>query len=208
MTFEPPFLKYEDVGDAVAEFQRQYHPSGEIPVPIEEIIEFQLGIDIVPVEDLYRQASVNGFLSSDLKSIFVDRRQWDDYEEKYRFTLAHEVGHYVLHKFCYDQLDWRSVDDFAEFYRTADDDAISWFEKHGNWFAEQLLVPKDKLIEVARGVVRDNIGQLSPLGELGEEAWSFMAGRIARPFEVSPAVIEYRVRRARVSDVVRLEDFL
>ena len=50
---EAPFLGYEDVGKKAAEFLRKYHPTLELPVPIEKIVEFSLGLDIVPMPNLY-----------------------------------------------------------------------------------------------------------------------------------------------------------
>lgn len=207
MTFKAPFLRYEDIGEVTVSFLEQYHPSGEIPIPIEHIVEFQLGMDIVPMNDLYRTVSVNGYLSSDLTCIFVDQTQYEQYEQKFRFTLAHEAGHYVLHKDCYETVDWTSIADFTEFYQTVDQHEMSWFETQGHWFAEQVLVPKKQLVEVSTSVVRENVDHLRPLGELSEEAWSYLANEIAKPFNVSPAVIGYRIRRGRIHEEVRLEDF-
>jgi hypothetical protein len=47
--FAAPYLSYEDLRQKADEFLAAHHPKGAIPVPIEEIIEMQLGIDIVPM---------------------------------------------------------------------------------------------------------------------------------------------------------------
>lgn len=49
---EIPIISYEDIRNSADNFLKQYHPSREIPVPIEEIIEFQMGLDIVPIPGL------------------------------------------------------------------------------------------------------------------------------------------------------------
>ena len=67
-----PIHSYEDLRKKADEFLRTYNHSGTIPVPIEEIVEFEFNINIVPVLALQREFEVNGFTSSDLKNIYVD----------------------------------------------------------------------------------------------------------------------------------------
>jgi len=94
MTFQAPYLTYRNVGHFVDDFLAKYHPSFQLPIPIEGIIEFDLDLDIVPIPNLYRNFSQSGFLSADLTKIFIDEYQYDNFVEKYRFTLAHEIGHF------------------------------------------------------------------------------------------------------------------
>ena len=50
-----PIHSYEDLRKKTDEFLRTYNPTGAIPVPIEEIVEFEFNINIVPVLGLQRQ---------------------------------------------------------------------------------------------------------------------------------------------------------
>lgn len=59
-----PVYSYEDLRKRADDFLRTRHPSGNIPVPIEEIVEFDFGINIVPVLGLQREFEV------ELKKIF------------------------------------------------------------------------------------------------------------------------------------------
>lgn len=43
-----PIRSYEDLRKKADEFLRTYNPSGTIPVPIEEIVEFEFNINIGP----------------------------------------------------------------------------------------------------------------------------------------------------------------
>ena len=104
MTLEIPYLTYSDIGKRAQDFLSQYHPSLELPIPIEAIIDVKIGLDIVPFPNLYKDYGLSGYLSCDRTAIFVDEVQSDQYEEKYRYTLAHELGHYVLHRSCYEDL--------------------------------------------------------------------------------------------------------
>ena len=46
------YLPYQQIGQRAEEFLLRYHPSRLLPVPIEEIVEFKLGVDIVPIPNL------------------------------------------------------------------------------------------------------------------------------------------------------------
>ena len=98
MRLRAPFLTYFDIGQKVEAFFNEYHPSTEIPIPIEEIIELKIGLNIFPYPRLFKDHALNGYLSHDLTTINVDDYQYEQLNEKYRFTLAHELGHYILHK--------------------------------------------------------------------------------------------------------------
>lgn len=72
MTFSPRVLSYEDVRREAEEFLGEYHRSLSIPTPIEEIVEFDLGIDVIPIVGLKDEIKVDAFLASDLSAIFMD----------------------------------------------------------------------------------------------------------------------------------------
>lgn len=82
------------------------------------------------------------------------------------FTLAHELGHFVLHKgemrFRLDKIDYSEAESIKE--------------TEANYFAASLLVPKDKLIRILRTA-----------GNIGSEM-------IASYFGVSTPVIENRIK--------------
>lgn len=44
-----PFFPYDEIRNHADHFLKQYHPSMEIPIPIEEIVEFQMGLNIVTI---------------------------------------------------------------------------------------------------------------------------------------------------------------
>jgi Zn-dependent peptidase ImmA (M78 family) len=101
-----PFLTYSDIKQEAIRFLSKLHPSHSIPIPIETIIDVQLGINIFPFPRLYKDHCQNGYLSKDRTTIYIDDVQYDQFNEKYRFTLAHELGHYILHESCYEQINY------------------------------------------------------------------------------------------------------
>lgn len=110
--FAIPPLSYEKIREYAKRFLAKYHSSQRIPVPIEKIIEFKLHIDIVPLPGLEGAFGVVGFTSSDLREISVDQYVYDHQLGRYRFTLAHEVGHFVLHAGLFKAQTFRSIEEW------------------------------------------------------------------------------------------------
>lgn len=84
--FPREVLSYQDLRRIAEGFLQQYHPSASIPVPIEEIAEAKLGIDIVPVPGLQETLrsddyGVVGFISrlkrENIPFATVRDRAWD-----------------------------------------------------------------------------------------------------------------------------------
>ncbi|HXF49226.1 MAG TPA: ImmA/IrrE family metallo-endopeptidase [Verrucomicrobiae bacterium] len=199
MKLDVPYLTYQDIGRKTQEFLSLYHPSLSIPVPIEQIIEFDLEMNIIPLPNLYRQFSINGFLTSDFEEIYVDEIQFSKYNEKYRFTLAHELGHFVLHKDSFKDVSVTSLQEYVGWHKMADNDDIGWFETHGNWFAEQLLVPSQQLVAVYESVIKKHKKLFAKLPKVPPDVWSYLSNEICLNFQVSPAVIECRMRREGIT---------
>jgi hypothetical protein len=83
-----PYLPDEDIVPYALDFLLKYNPENKVPVPIEEIIEFDFSIDIVPLPGLQRLCDVEGFISPDFTTIYVDDFVYENRPYRYRFTLA------------------------------------------------------------------------------------------------------------------------
>jgi hypothetical protein len=68
-----PDYSTKDISRKAEEFLKKYHSSLSLPVPIEEMIEFQFHIDIVPLHGFHRVFEIDGFTSNDLTTI-IERR--------------------------------------------------------------------------------------------------------------------------------------
>ena len=95
------YMTFDEIQDYVDGFLSEFYPAGDIPIPIEEIIDLQMGLNIVPDPELRDVFGSEGFLSNDLQSIWVDEYAANHYDSRFRFTLAHEIGHLVLHRDFY-----------------------------------------------------------------------------------------------------------
>lgn len=91
MTYKAPFLSKEVLRAKAAEFLDKYNPKCKIPVPIEKIVEFDFGLDIVPVPGLQDSFDVVAYSTKDRQEIRVDKHVFESRETRYRFSLAHEL---------------------------------------------------------------------------------------------------------------------
>jgi Zn-dependent peptidase ImmA (M78 family) len=204
----PSYLGYDEIGEKAYEFLEMYHPSFELPIPIEEIADLKLGLDIVEKANLEDNYRIDGFLTSDCTAIYVDETCYESNYERCRFTLAHEVGHLILHRQFYEEHRFNSAAEYIEFVMTVDRAVIDRFEVQGILFAEQVLVPEPKLEPVLREVVARN---LEVLGMVSTPtlAIPYIAKQISRPFQVSSRVIECRInhlgQRMDIAGMIREE---
>ncbi len=142
--FRPNKLSGDFIRDKADSFRRKYiNPPTLVPVPIEEIIEFDLKITPWPKNGLLQKIDIDGFLSNDLKYIFIDEDIYNDprQENRLRFTLAHEVGHFILHRKEIQACKFRSENDWIHFREEIQEEDLLWFEQQAYEFAGRLLVP-------------------------------------------------------------------
>ena len=72
-----------------------------LPVPVEDIAEHYLGYQIDFVnEGLFSDPEILGGIDFDENKIYVNASV-EDHDGRYAFTIAHEIGHHVLHRDSY-----------------------------------------------------------------------------------------------------------
>jgi hypothetical protein len=91
VAFRPAVLSYDDLRRLAEEFLEEFHEERTLPVPIEEIVEFDFELEIVPMEGILDDLEVDAFLTSDLKQIYVDAFVLKHRYRRFRFSLAHEL---------------------------------------------------------------------------------------------------------------------
>ncbi len=139
-----PYRSREELEQGAVAFRERFSvPESEKVLPIERIVDVGLGMDIVPLPRLYQITGSWGALSADCSEISVDEICCaGGYEEKYRFTLAHEVAHRELHSEIYEQLQFSSITDFKQAIAQHLSDAeYGWMERQADLFAGPALVP-------------------------------------------------------------------
>lgn len=196
--FKAPFITIEDIRKTVEQFRTQYWARDTIPVDIFEIVEFELGIEIRTILNLKEAGDVDALLLGDFNTIVVDQNDFlnERSQNRLRFSVAHEVGHFMLHRNIFSQIEYSSIAELIDFFDKIPDEQYYWIEQHAYEFAGCLLVPREKLIEKLNDAV-------ALAKKMGFDAWDtsgdstrqYIAHGIARHFEVSGLVIEKRLIR-------------
>jgi Zn-dependent peptidase ImmA (M78 family) len=98
-----------------------------------------LGLEVFFVEFSVEDQNISGFYDADDDAIFVNK---DEFPLRQTFTIAHELGHKLLHE------EWAKSVDYRILLREQTEDAKrDPREREANTFAANLLVPRFMLDE-------------------------------------------------------------
>lgn len=141
---------------------------------------------------------IDGFISSDLTCITVDQFVLERFLNRYRFTLAHELGHFYLHRDIYAELKFGSLAEWGQFQREVDEDDQRWLEYQAYAFGGLVLVPTTHLKAQfqSAAVAAERIG-FSRQGE-PEAFLEYVIDVLKEVFQVSGAVIAKRLRHEKM----------
>lgn len=194
--WKAPYLDYEEIKIIAEDFLNRYNPEDILPVPIEEIIELQLGIDIIPINSLKAAYNIDGFISYNFKEIRVDNDLFEKFEYRYRFTLAHEIGHKIIHQDFYEALQFSNADEWIKIINSIDSKQYSFLELHANNFAGLILVPEHHLKEKYQEAI--NIIEASGFDKESNPdiVNEYVSRWLEKTFQVSSGTIERRIRKA------------
>jgi len=176
----------EAARDLLAEYDTEYGIDEVPPVPVTAIAKDLLLLDVVDIDDIRTLASaptdggpISGMLTTVDKTIWVDRREADRSPARRRFTIAHELGHWMLHAKRGEK------GNYQRFCRGPDLDSHAETgkqEREANDFAAELLMPEEVIAAVAP--------------ECG-----FNLALLATRFEVSVPALELRLMKLKLLPV-------
>ena len=155
--------------DAILEGVPDYIWNGEeLPVPVEKIVSNTFGLLIREVEDMTeapglgeeRSTNVSGLLLTGPGEIWVNAAEARQWEGRKRFTICHELGHYVIHQdsleptvFC------RRIEVVDEAEPGPVEDPRVELEREADAFAAALLMPA-ALVAARRVALDDDLAAL------------------------------------------------
>ena len=200
MEIEIRWIDDAELRRSAAVFLQQHRIADKLPIPIELVIE-QIGIDIVPVHNLQVDFDMVGCVSADMTTIFVDLDVSEKRENRYRFTLAHELAHVILHRELLQRLrkGARTIEAWVELNGQMAGNTGASIEYQANMFAGLVLVPpaplavactelvpelKNKVIEASKGAAP---------AEARKYALAMLVDEIGDLFQVSTQVVEKRL---------------
>ena len=202
-----PYLSYEDIGRISRDFLSSHGYDHQIPIDVEALLEFVLDVSIIPIPGFQQNHGVEGSLSLDMRTVFVDEYVYRAVENRYRFTLAHELGHILLHQGLFKGIKISSIHEWKRAYKTIDESTYSALEKQAYDFAGLILVPSEDLRTRFVRLAAENKAQFTQAEGKGislEKSLDYFKAiaihKLARMFKVSPDVMERRIDK---DDLVR-----
>jgi len=188
-----PFLQDSELRRRAASFLREHGAADCIPVPIEEIVEFRLGLNIVPAPLLSSSRGINGYLSADRSAIYVDEHLFRNVETRYLFTVAHEVAHLVLHQHVYKS--FASDSEWREFHARLAQQDLKSAEYQADCFAGLILMPEATLRASARTVFEELSRQSGEarIDRMGDPFWTYVARELGIRYRTSQPTARIRL---------------
>jgi hypothetical protein len=195
-----PDRSYHELRVIAEDFLAQHHPEKTIPVPVEEIIEFRLGLNIIPMPGLRRFFDIDGYVSKSLHDISVDQYIQESRPDHYRYVLAHELSHVLIHAEIVSQFDFDSVEAWKAAILGIAKEERSVYDGQAHELGTLILVPTDRLVlefEQSRkrfqqkGLTLDQVAAT-------ERGRIIVEDYLARCFDVPRFVITDRVNRGRL----------
>lgn len=199
--FKTPFIEQQEIWRQADGFRSRMWPSNEIPIGVVEIVEFELDLEIRPISRLKEDNDIDALLLGNWKTIVVDQAQYMDerYANRLRFSMAHELGHYVLHQAVFQQMPRGSIQEWIEFMRDIPEKEYSFLEYHANEFAGRFIVPPEALRREFDAAILLAEQNGMPRSQLqGDAHLQYLAKPVSRKFEVSSSVIERRLTKEQL----------
>lgn len=200
-SFKAPYIDQQEIWRQADDFRSRVWPSNEIPIGVLEIVEFELDLEVRPISKLKEDNDIDALLLGDWKTIVVDQAQYMDerYANRLRFSLAHELGHYVLHQAVFQQIPRGSVQQWVEFVRDLPEKEYSFLEYHAYEFAGRFLVPPEALCREFEAAILLAEQNGMPRDQIQSDAhMQYLAKPVSRTFAVSSSVIERRLAKEKL----------
>ena len=142
-------LTHDDIEKEAKQFLATFFADSDtphvLPIPIESIAEHYLGYDIEISDDgIFANPLILGGIIFDQKKIMVNAAT-EAHEGRYSFTLAHEIGHHVLHKAIFEAA-------HNEQMVCREDANKPIEERQADHFAGALLMPEEAVKQLYRGL--------------------------------------------------------
>jgi Zn-dependent peptidase ImmA (M78 family) len=192
----------EDIWDCAEDVRNRYLSSDKLPVDVEAIVEFKLKLNIEPENNLMQTTDMEAYLRSDLRGIVVDHDHYmnEKFANRMRFSFAHELGHFFLHKDFYNMIVFESAEEWENILLSLPDTEYGFFEYQANEFAGRLLVPREDLVHEIENALKllELNNMLEYLKADPNAVLSRISTQLSRPFGVSTDVIERRVDREKL----------
>ncbi len=187
MDLRPTFKNTDEINSIAESFLEKYHSSFLIPIPIEDIIDQKLKINIVPMPDLKDSFGRAGF-------------DVDAFIYLFKFSLAHEIAHMLLHNDVYKKYKFNDRSEYVKFIEEMPKKERGWFEWQADELAGLILVPR-KVLKSEFMMAIEKIESLTGMSKKQSEEFivdEAIGDILAPKFEVSKETMRIRLQKDKI----------
>ena len=202
------FIPYEKIEEVANNVIAKYNLAETFPIDVDKFADNELKLNIIPFPRLFLDFEINAITSSDLNKIYMDDYLYQNLDQQYRFTLAHELGHIFLHKKIYEQAEIEGLDSYRNFMNNISKEDYESLEFQANCFAGYFLVPITQLKKEFQIKLR-KIAALIQRRFKDQQRFSYidvMIGLLAKEispfFNVHPTVVRARIKRENLTNQI------
>lgn len=160
----------------------------ELPVPVEKIVSNSFGLLIREVEEMTaapglegeRTTNVSGLLLTGPGEIWVNAAEARQWEGRKRFTICHELGHYVIHQDDVEPTVFCRRVEVAEGGEGEEPGERPVIEREADAFAAAILMPAH-LIAERRLALADDLTRLCEEFGTSEKAMRYRLAALPAP---------------------------
>lgn len=225
--FLPPETIEDEARGVLAKYASMRQQPIPLPVPIEDILDclFDVTIEAADLRAKFHSDDVLAEfqVSNKRKVILIDQSIHPEFhkeqENRYRFTLGHETGHWILHQ---NLLEGVGMPDFfssepktVSVYRSSCKEPK---EKQADMFAGDILMPRDLVLQEWERKFGPDHGPENVYGEICEKSERFqveprdircdLAREFAKTFSVSAQSMQIRLVELKLLQVSEPEPSL
>lgn len=194
-----PVLTWQEIASVAGTFAEAHRlAEREYPLDVEEIAEFDLEIEIRTAVGILEECGMPAQLGpGDRRPIItVDAEQWRSQTSFYRYSVAHEIGHYVLHREWLEKV-WNlfdSIESWKQVIAARSERDYGWIEAQAEEFASYLLAPEavfDPFLSSQLALL-----ETPSAGLQSDDLIPYLANPIGVRFGMSNSAAQARIRKS------------
>lgn len=148
--------------------------------------------EIVPGEGLLKDFGIDSFWTKGFKQLHIDAEIYRGKSHRWRFSIAHEIGHLVLHK---DKEKDLSLEEWFLFQLKENGDR-NIQEQEANTFASYFLISTKCLEKEMKNIfLLQEVKSFKEAGDTEKDISERFSNKLAEIFHVSLQVMEIRLEK-------------
>ncbi len=198
--FKIPYISKNNLALIASEFLEENNKDGTLPIPI-ELIADMCGVSIIPTKDLKSIWGIDAFITSSFSAIVIDQFSFENYEERARFTIAHELAHLILHRNVYRSLNINDENSYIDFQSNGDPKVKKRMEAQAYIFAGYVLMPKEQFKQDFNRLINSYGG----LEHTTAEDFIYLSDELSSKYKVSGESLRRQIELEFPSAIKQIE---